>query len=156
MKRRMLAGLAAAAVAGVAAPTALPATAHAFRATYAGHGAGAVSGTNVSGSASLTGRGAPIGRGGMTGSATGHFVSSSCVVFDGTAVLRGTAGTVSVAAHAGRACGGGGSSVSFSGHVAVTGGTGRFSGAKGTLSFSGTYTQAGGAVRITFAGRLTY
>jgi len=157
MRRRMLAAFAAAVGSAALASAALPASPHTFHATYTGHGSGAVSGTSVSGSASAAGRGSPIGRGTLTGSATGHFVSGSCVVFDGSAVLHGTAGTVSVAAHTGHACGGGsGASVSFSGRVAVTGGTGRFSGAQGTLSFSGTYSQRTKVVTITFRGRLTY
>lgn len=158
MTQRLLAAVvAAAALAGVLATAALPARSHAFLATYAGHGSGTVGGTTVSGNASARGTGSPIGRGMLAGLATGRVAGASCVVFDGTAMLHGTAGTVLVSAHAGHACGsGGGASVSFSGHVAVTGGTRRFSGARGTLSFSGTYSRASKAVTVTFRGRLTY
>jgi len=77
MKRRCLPVLAAVVAAASIAAPAFPAGPHAFSATYTGHGSGQVSGTTASGSATAAGHGSPIGRGTLTGSATGRFVSQT-------------------------------------------------------------------------------
>jgi hypothetical protein len=149
---------AVATAAAIAAPVALPATGHAFNASYRGHGSGDVSGTRASGSATASGRGRLIGPGTLTGSASGVFVSQTCVVFSGTATLEGTAGSIRLGAHGAQACADGtdAASVTFSGRAQVTGGTSTFAGAHGTLSFTGTYVRASGAVTISFSGRIRY
>jgi hypothetical protein len=57
-----------------------------------------------------------------------------------------------------QACAGGsgGSRVSFSGTARVVGATGAFAGARGTLSFHGTYTRSTRAVTVSFGGRIRY
>jgi hypothetical protein len=129
--------------AAIVAPVALAAKKHAFTASYAGHGSGAVIGRAAAGSATATGRGRVIGAGTLTGSASGVFTSQTCVVFSGTAVLKGSPGSVTLAAHDAQACAGStdANSVSFSGSAKVTGGTSTFAGAHGTLAFTGTYLR---------------
>jgi hypothetical protein len=48
------------------------------------------------------------------------------------------------------------SSVSFSGSARVTGGTARFAGARGTLTFHGVYDAVTSKLTITFKGRVSY
>jgi hypothetical protein len=130
---------------------------HRFSATYAGQAQGETSGTSASGSATLRGRGRLIGRGTMSGSAHGTFTSQTCVTFTGRAVLRGKTGSLRLRARHGQACAvGGGNSVSFSGRAAVTGGTGTFAGARGRLSFRGSFDRATGNVRVSLNGVIRY
>jgi hypothetical protein len=149
---------AAIAAAAMIAPVALGATGHPFTASYAGHGSGGVVGTRASGSATLTGRGTIIGRGTLTGSASGVFISRTCVAFSGKAVLKGRLGSIELAAHRGEACAGSADAneVSFSGTAQISGGSAAFAGARGTLSFTGTYIRQSGAVTISLRGRITY
>jgi hypothetical protein len=145
-------------VALVATPVALSAKSHRFTASYSGKGHGAVIGTIASGSATLVGRGKPIGRGTLKGSARGVFTSRTCIRFSGTAVLNGTAGSFRLSTHRGRACASGTNPnrVSFSGTAKVSRGTRRFRGARGIVSFHGTYARESGAVTISLTGKLTY
>ena len=146
-----------AAVLAIGAPVALPAVQHAFTGSYTGHGSGTVSGTNASGSVTATGSGTTIGRGTLTGSGSGSFTSPTCVVFSGSAVLKGARGSITLTTRGAHACGSAGAtSVSFSGSAQVTGGTSTFAHARGTLSFSGTYAGQTHAVRISLHGRIRY
>lgn len=146
-----------AAVASIAAPDALSATTHLFTATYTGTGTGAVSGTHASGTATAAGRGTPIGHGTLRGSATGVFTTETCVTFNGTALLQGTAGSIKVVVRGARACvAADANDVAFSGSAKVTRGTETFAGARGTLSLQGKYSRESGAVTISFKGRITY
>jgi hypothetical protein len=131
---------------------------HRFAATYAGTGHGQTAGTTASGSATLRGRGRLIGKGTLRGSGRGTFTSSTCVTFDGNALLSGKTGSLRLAARGARACASSsnGDLVSFSGSASVTGGTATFAGARGRLSFSGSFDRATGAVRITLSGRIRY
>jgi hypothetical protein len=145
-------------VALAATPVALSAKSHRFTAGYTGKGSGAVHGKIASGSATMVGRGKPIGRGTLKGSARGVFTSRTCVLFSGTAVLKGTAGSIRLSAHRARACvsGTNPSHVSFSGRASVSHGTAKFKGAHGLVSFHGTYARNSGAVTISLTGELTY
>jgi hypothetical protein len=130
---------------------------HRFSASYIGHGQGATSGTSASGSATLRGRGRLIGRGTMSGSAHGTFTSQTCVTFSGNAVLRGKTGSLRLRARRAHACAaGGGNSVSFSGIATVAGGSGTFTGARGRLSFRGTFDKATGGVKVSLSGVIRY
>ena len=130
---------------------------HRFSATYAGHGHGETGGRSASGSAALRGRGRLIGRGTMSGSAHGTFTSQTCVTFTGKAVLRGKTGSLRLAARRAHACAaGGGNSVSFSGTATVTGGTATFAGARGRLSFRGSFDRATGRVKVSLSGVIRY
>lgn len=163
MKRRTLATLCAiAAFLGVGATSfaALRGAGgreHRLTATYAGTGQGGTAGTTASGSARLRGRGRPIGKGTLRGSARGSFTSPTCVTFDGAAVLSGKGGSLRLVTRGARACAAGNRDlVSFSGRATVTGGTAAFAGASGRVSFSGSFDRATGGVRITLSGRIRY
>ena len=130
---------------------------HRFSATYAGQGQGETSGTTASGSATLRGHGRLIGRGTMTGSGHGTFTSQTCVTFSGRAVLRGVAGSLRLRTRRAHACAsGGGNNFSFSGTATVTGGTATFAGARGRLSFRGSFDRASGSVKVSLSGVIRY
>ena len=93
----------------------------------------------------------------MTGSARGSFTSQTCVTFSGKAVLRGKMGSLRLRARRAQACAaGGGNSVSFSGTATVTGGSGTFAGARGRLSFRGSFDRSTGSVRVSLSGVIRY
>jgi hypothetical protein len=130
---------------------------HHFSASYTGLGQGEASGTTASGSAKLRGRGRPIGRGTLRGSAHGTFTSQTCVTFSGRAVISGTKGSLRLVTRNAHACAaGGGNNVSFSGRATVTGGTATFAGARGRLSFRGSFDRASGKVTISLSGLIRY
>ena len=137
---------------------AIAARSHAFTASYRGSGSGQVSGTTASGRATMTGRGRLIGASTLSGSGHGVFTSQTCVLFSGSAVLKGAVGSIRLAARNGNACAvtADASSVSFSGRAMVTGGTRIFAGARGSVSFSGAYTRQTGVVTISLRGRIVY
>jgi hypothetical protein len=139
-------------------PAGWTASTHRFSASYAGTGVGSVSGTTASGTATLAGRGKPIGPGTLTGLGNGTLTSSACVVFSGRATLKGRSGSIRISAHGAKACAAGADSndVSFSGQAKVTGGTSAFAHAGGTLSFTGRYVRSTNAVTISLKGRITY
>jgi hypothetical protein len=140
------------------APNALSAKSHIFSANYTGKGSGALNGTSASGNAAMVGRGMPIGRSTLSGSARGVLTNRTCVLFSGTAVLKGTAGSIQLSAHRAQACvsGTNANDVSFSGGASVAGGTSAFAGAHGMVSFHGTYARDSGAVTISINGKITY
>lgn len=93
----------------------------------------------------------------MSGSAHGTFTSQTCVSFSGRAVLRGKTGSLRLAARRAHACAAsGGNTVSFSGTATVTGGTATFAGARGRLSFRGSFDRATGTVKISLSGVIRY
>jgi hypothetical protein len=155
--RLALAGLTAA-VALLVVGQAGAAQSHAFTASYSGTGSGQVSGKNAFGRAALSGRGRPVGRGTLSGSATGTFTSATCVAFSGKATLKGPRGSLRLAASRAQACasGGGSDRVFFSGRARIVGGTSAFAGAEGIVSFSGTYVRSTSAVSVSFRGRIAY
>jgi hypothetical protein len=116
-----------------------------------------VSGTSASGSVTANGHGT-VGRGTLTGSGSGVFTSTTCLVFSGTAVVKGTRGSITLAAHRAQACAGSAAanSVSFSGSARITGGTSTFKHARGTISFKGTYLRQTSAVTISLRGRIRF
>jgi hypothetical protein len=151
-------------VAAFAAVTSVAATSrastgseHRFGAAYAGHGNGQTSGTTASGSATMRGGGSLIGRGTLRGSGRGTFTSQTCVTFSGRAVLSGKKGTLRLVARRAHACAAGtGNNVSFSGTATVTGGTATFAGARGRLSFTGSFDRTNGSVKIMLSGLIRY
>ena len=156
LPRLMVVGMVASAVASPASAS-LSATRHTFSATYTGSGHGQVQGTSVSGRATLHGRGRPMGRSTLSGSARGIFINSVCVVWSGRGVLRSKAGSITLTAHGARACArADGNTVSFAGSAKVARGTSTFKGAHGTLSFHGAYGRNSGAVSISFKGQISY
>ena len=155
---RLAAALAAIATATVVGPSALAARTHLFTASYPGHASATASGKTAAGSVTATGGGPTIGAGNVSGSGSGTLTGKNCFAVDGTGVLRGSAGTIRLSAHHAEMCAVSttATTVSFAGSAAVTGGTARFARAGGELSFSGTYVQKSGTVKISFRGRISY
>ena len=141
------------------APAAVAAKAHSFKATYTGRGTGDLTATGASGRASASGSGNVIGKSTLSGAATGVAKSPTCVTFNGKAKLEGSGGSIALKARGAQACTSGqtgGAKVAFSGTATVIGGTLKFAGAHGTLSFTGVYVEQTGSVTISFKGRVTY
>ena len=92
----------------------------------------------------------------MSGSARGTFTSQTCVTFSGRAVLRGRTGSIRLRARRAHACAGDGNSVSLSGTATVTGGTAVFAGARGRLSFRGTFDRTSRSVKVSLSGAILY
>src|SRR5262245_22137390 len=142
MRRRLaLSTLATVVAAAWVVPVAVPARSHVFRATYAGSGAGQLSGAHASGSATAKGRGNVLGSSTIAGAGAGVLRSPTCLSFDGNAVLRGRAGKILLVTRAAQACipTTGAGDVDFSGSATVTGGTKKFAHARGRLTFRGVY-----------------
>ncbi len=159
MDRRVVTiALVVAAVALSATSVADAARVHAFRAKYTGTGSGQATARGASGHASGSGTGNVIGPSRFSGAATAVVQSQSCVVFNGKLTMKGRGGRIVLSAHGGHACTSGptGANVAFSGTATVTDGTGRFAGARGTLSFTGSYVKETGSVTISFKGRVSY
>jgi hypothetical protein len=152
----LVASLSAVATASaLAAPTSPAASSHRFKATYTGQASGQANGSEASGSTTATGRGKLIGASTLRASGQG-LLSGECVDFTGTALLKGRAGAIRLALRGGHACAGTASGASFSGHAKVIRGTATFAGARGKLSFTGTYDVRTRVVTISFSGRISY
>jgi hypothetical protein len=152
-----LAGLAAIVTAATLSPLAPAAGSHVFKATFNGYGSGQIVNGQASGRGSAKGSGNVLGKSTLSGSGAGRLTSASCVTFDGKAVLKGSAGSLKLATHGARACvSTTAGSAAFSGRARVIGGTAKFAGASGTLSFHGTYDEATRRLTISFKGRISY
>jgi hypothetical protein len=124
-------------------------------ATDGGTAAGQADGGNAEGTAIATGRGRLIGASTFKGTARGTY-GGQCLTLTGTALLRGRPGAIRLVVSEAQACAATAESVSFSGSAKVTRGTSTFAGARGKLTFKGTYVAANGALTISFRGRITY
>lgn len=152
----LVASLSAVATASaLAAPTAPAASGHRFKATYTGQASGQVNGSEASGNATATGRGKLIGASTLRASGQG-LLSGECVDFTGTVLLKGRPGAIRLALRGGHACADAASRASFSGRAKVIRGTATFAGARGKLSFTGTYDVRTRVVTISFSGRISY
>jgi hypothetical protein len=130
----LVGGLAvAAAVVGTAAGAS-----HAFRASYTGTVTEKVDGQAVTATPRGKGTGTPIGPGTLAGTAGKLKVKL-------LATSRGCA-----ASEEDR------DNISFSGSAKVTGGTGKFRAARGTLRFTGHYNRANGSFNVKLSGTLKY
>ncbi len=157
----MTAMVAAAAVAA-ALPSYAPASsvAHAastvkFSGKYSGKASVTVKGSaikisSVSGSGSGT-----DGLSKLTGSNGSGHTSGTCGFFSGPASISGSGGSLTLAVNStSKGCGE--SNVkSVSGTATVSGASGKLKGAKGTLSFSGSYNKSAGTFTVTISGSLT-
>ena len=145
------------AVAAVLVGTALGSTATAFTASYSGTVTEKVNGQTVTAVPRGKGSGTPIGKGTLTGTVTATTANPPCSPLNGPGVLSGTAGKVKVTLVSSRGCAASEDdrdNISFSGSAKVTGGTGKFRAAKGTLRFTGHYDRAGGTFTVKLRGTL--
>jgi len=116
-----------------------------------------VTATAASGDAGASGTGNVIGRSTLSGTATGVVESPTCVAFNGKATLKGSGGSIVLRARGAQTCTSEtAANLAFSGKATVTGGTRKFAGARGTLSFTGVYAKETASVTISFKGRVTY
>jgi hypothetical protein len=79
------------------------------------------------------------------------------VTFTGKVMLRGKTGSLRLAARRAQACAAaGGNSVTFLGTATVIGGTETFAGARGRLSFRGSFDRTTGSVKVSLSGVIRY
>jgi hypothetical protein len=132
----------------------------AFTASYAGMVTEKVSGQNVTATPRGKGTGTLLGKSTLTGSVTATTSNPPCSPLNGTGALTGKVGTLKVKLlSTSRGCAAGEDdrdSISFSGSAKVTGGTGKFRAAKGTLRFTGHYDRSSGAFTVKLRGTLKY
>jgi hypothetical protein len=145
------------ALAAVLVGTALGSTSTAFTASYSGTVTEKVNGQTVTAVPRGKGSGTPIGKGTLTGTVTATTANPPCSPLNGPGVLAGTAGKLKVTLVSSRGCAASEDdrdNISFSGSAKVTGGTGKFRAAKGTLRFTGHYDRAGGTFTVKLRGTL--
>jgi hypothetical protein len=152
----LVGGLAvAAAVVGTAAGAS-----HAFRASYTGTVTEKVDGQAVTATPRGKGTGTPIGKSTLTGIVSATTANPPCSPLNGPGTLAGTAGKLKVKLLAtSRGCAASEEdrdNISFSGSAKVTGGTGKFRAARGTLRFTGHYNRANGSFNVKLSGTLKY
>ena len=152
----VIGGLVAAAVmAGVAV-----AHSAAFSASYSGSVTEKVSGQTITAVAKGKGKGTLIGKGTISGTVTASTANPPCSPFSGPGVIGGTGGKLKVnVLPTSRGCAAGEDdkdNISLSGSAKVTGGTGKYRAAKGTLRFTGHYDRKSGAFTVKLRGALHF
>ena len=128
------------AVTAVAASAALAGRSVAFTGTYTGKATAKVSGQTVAISALGAGRGSVIGASKISGVGKGDASNPPCVPFNGPGSITGATGKITfVVLPTSRGCAAQDDQkkVTVTGSMRVTGGTGKFAKARGTLRFSG-------------------
>jgi hypothetical protein len=160
--KRLRAG--ASLVGGLAVAAAVVGTAaggsHAFRASYTGTVTEKVDGQAVTATPRGKGTGTPIGKGTLTGIVSATTANPPCSPLNGPGTLAGAAGKLKVKLlPTSRGCAASEEdrdNISFSGSAKVTGGTGKFRAARGTLRFTGHYNRANGSFNVKLSGTLKY
>lgn len=155
----------------LAAALALPAVAHAspstrtvsFKGSYNGTATVLIDNSSVQiQSVKGTGSSSVVGSGSVSGTGNGTGASGQCVPFDGKGTVKGSAGTIKFTVNASKSqgCSSGQSgpvTVTVVGTMKVTSGTGKASGAKGTLGFKGTLklNDTSGSQTGAFSGKIS-
>ena len=154
--------IAAVALAAVLATSAL-ATAQskvAFKGSYKGTVTEKVDGSNVTALANASGKGSVIGSGKLAGTVKATTANPPCSPLNGPGTISGSKGKLKLSVTTGsRGCAAGEDdpdNISVSGTAKVTGGTGTFKKAKGSLHFSGHYDRKSGSFNVNLTGSLTY
>ena len=131
-----------------------------FTASYKGKVTEVVNGAAVTGTPKGTGKASRIGKGTMTGAASGTTSNPPCTPLGGAGTLKGSKGTLKLKLLTGsRACAAGQddqNNISYSGNAKVTGGTGALKGATGKLHYSGHYDRGTGAFNVKLTGTLKH
>jgi hypothetical protein len=106
------------------------------------------------------GTGTVIGKSVLTGTVKATTANPPCSPLNGPGTLAGATGKLQLTLlPASRGCAASEddqNNISFSGSAKVTGGTGKFRGAKGTLRFTGHYDRAGGTFNVKLTGTVKY
>jgi hypothetical protein len=128
-----------------------------FKASYAGRVIVQANGDTATLSATGAGTGTIIKASKLVAKGIG-INQQPCPMFSGTGTLTGVGGTIKFkVAPGGTACPGASESDPYTlkGTVTVTGGSGKFVKAKGTLVLGGTYSRSTGKYAATFKGKLS-
>lgn len=132
----------------------------AFKASYRGTVTEKVSGSTVLAAPRGRGTGTLIGKGTLIGQVTATTANPPCTPLKGPGTLTGAKGKLKITLlTTSRACAAGQDdqdNISFSGSAKITGGTGIFRRAKGTLRYSGHYDRATGAFNVRLLGTLKH
>jgi hypothetical protein len=148
------AALAGPALAGFAAHSAV------FSGSYTGTATEKVNGQTVTAAARGKGTGTLVGKSTITGTVVANTSDSPCALFGGPGVIAGAKGKLKVKIlPTSRGCAASEEmrdNISLAGTVKVTGGTAKFSKARGTLRFSGRYNRSSGAFTVKLKGTLRY
>ncbi|MGB7587836.1 MAG: hypothetical protein WBM00_03930 [Solirubrobacterales bacterium] len=89
------------------------------------------------------------------GPGSGKTTSASCGSFGGPGVISGAGGSIKLAVSSSSlACAAGGDNLTFKGSAKVSGGTGKYGKASGTLTFKGTANKKSGAFSVKISGKL--
>ena len=130
----------------------------ALSASYKGTVTEKVDGQTVTAIAKGKGTGTLAGKGTMGGTVVASTANPPCSPFSGPGVITGPKGKLKVKVlPISRGCAASEEdrdNISFSGSAKVTGGTGKYRGAKGTLRFSGHYDRAAGTFTVKLRGTL--
>jgi hypothetical protein len=132
----------------------------AFTASYSGTVTEKVNGQAITAAPRGKGTGTLIGKSTLTGTVSATTANPPCSPLKGPGALVGKAGKVKLnLLPTSRGCAAGEDdqdNISFSGTAKVTGGTGKFRAAKGTLRFSGHYDRSNGSFNVKLKGTLKY
>lgn len=165
--------LASVAVVGLAATLVTPVSASpaaksvSFKASFSGTASVLIDNSNVTiQSVTGTGKASLLGTSTVTGKGNGTGANGQCVPFTGKGLMKSSAGSIkfTVVSAKSQGCSSGQSgpvTVTVNGQAKVSGGTGKTSGAKGTLKFKGTLNlkdttgSQSGEFSGTLSGKLT-
>jgi hypothetical protein len=146
----------------VAAIVAGNALAHvtAFSGTYKGFATEKVNGQTVTATVKGTGTGTLVGKSTISGTVVATTSSDQpCAPFRGPGLISGKSGKLKVTVvPSSRGCAASEedkNNISVAGSVKVTGGTGKYRSAKGTLRFTGHYDRGSGAFSVKLKGTLS-
>jgi hypothetical protein len=130
----------------------------AFVGSYSGTVTEKVSGQTVTAYVKGKGTGTMLGKGTIGGTVVASTANPPCSPFAGPGYITGTGGKLKVKVlPTSRGCAASEeeqNNITFSGSAKVTGGTGKFRAAKGTLRFSGHYDRSSGAFTVKLRGTL--
>ena len=152
------AGVAVLAVAAAVASSAVAGGAVAFTGTYTGKATSKVTGQTVAISALGAGRASVIGVSKISGAGKGDGSNPPCVPFTGPGAITAPTGKITfvvLPSSHGCAAQDDQKKVTVTGSMRVTGGTGKYAKARGTLKFSGPYNRGTGAFTVRLTGALT-
>ncbi len=131
-----------------------------FSASYRGKVTEVVNGQAVTATPRGTGKGTLIGKSTLIGTVAATTANPPCSPLSGPGTLTGAKGKLKITLRSGsRACAASQdepNNISFSGSAKVTGGTGKFRSAKGTLRYSGHYDRGTGAFTVKLKGTLKH
>lgn len=132
----------------------------AFSASYSGTTTEKVDGQTVTAFVKGKGTGTLVGKSTISGTVVASTANPPCSPFSGPGLIAGARGKLKVKVlSTSRGCAASEedkNNISFSGSAKVTGGTGKFRAAKGTLRFTGHYDRSGGTFTVKLKGTVKF